>query len=143
MIEKSSELSETENMIVDNINDPFNLDFERVTFESLAKNVAEHGFEDHLEEITREILKSKLTSRNMKVKRTVQDWSVRDCCDWIMTLKFLRPSNQLISQAFEMECVNGIAMIDYSLITKWTELRLDLGHFLMLRYDMDFNGISN
>lgn len=136
--EKFSEVSETENKAArSSKNDvPRNNNVERVTFESLAKSIADHGFVDHLEEITENIINPeyKFAKEN---KKKVIDWSVKDVTDWLLSLTFLSPANDQIAFYLEQECVNGMALMDVSLSTKWTELGLEASHYYMIRCIID------
>jgi hypothetical protein len=136
--EKFSELSETENKIVrSNKADQARTGYtERITFESLARSIADHGFVEHLEEITANIINpgQKFAKENRK---RVIDWSVREVTEWIMSLGFLKPENGHIAHSLEQECVNGMALIDISLVTKWSELGLEASHYYMIRCVID------
>lgn len=135
--EKFSEVSETENKVARCIrNDPSKNAVERVTFESLAKSIADHGFVEHLEEITDNIVNPGYKFAK-EIKKRVIDWSVRDVTEWIMTLNFLKPDNEHIASSLEQECVNGMSLMDISLVTKWSELGLETSHYYMIRCIID------
>lgn len=136
--EKFSEVSETENKAArccksDSLNGN---QTERVTFESLAKSIADHGFVDHLEEITDNIVNPGYKFHKENKKR-VFDWSVRDVTEWLLSLNFLRPDSENIARSLEQECVNGMALMDVSLVTKWSELGLETSHYYMIRCIID------
>ena len=137
--EKFSELSETENKTVrNNKNDSSvkNASAGRVTFELLAKSIADHGFVEHLEEITANIINPGYAFMKENKKRVI-DWSIRDVTEWIMSLVFLKPDNDHIARSLEQECVNGMALMDISLITKWSELGMEASHYYMIRCVID------
>jgi hypothetical protein len=77
----------------------------RITFQSLAKDLAERNLEDYLEVITENILANPKSLGNHK---GVMSWSVADVTAWILSLKFLESKNEQIAFALEQECVNGI-----------------------------------
>jgi hypothetical protein len=80
----------------------------RITFQSLAKDLAERNLEDYLEEITENILANPKLMGN---HRGVMSWSVADVTSWILTLKFLELKNEQIAFALEQECINGIHLL--------------------------------
>lgn len=136
--EKSSEVSETENKTARcSKNDVSRNSYvERVTFESLARSVADHGYVNHLEEMTANIINPEYKFARENKKKVI-NWSVKDVTEWILSLDFLSPHNEHISRFLENECVNGMALMDMSLATKWAELDLEVSHYFMIRTIID------
>ena len=136
--EKFSELSETENKSVRSARNDLGKIYspDRVTFESLAKSIADHGFVDHLEEIAANIV-NPVYRLPADFKKRVIDWTIQDVTEWIGSLNFLTPDNNFIARSLEQECVNGMALMDTSLIGKWSELGLAASHYFMIRCIFD------
>jgi hypothetical protein len=83
---------------------------ERITFQSLAKVLAERDLENYLEEITENILANPFP-KSLGSCKGVLCWSVADVTLWILSLKFLEPKNEQIAIALEQECINGMILI--------------------------------
>lgn len=84
--------------------------YERITFQSLAKVLAERNLENYLEEITENILANHYP-KSLGSCKGVLCWSVADVTSWILSLKFLEPKKEQIAIALEQECINGIMFI--------------------------------
>jgi hypothetical protein len=104
----------------------FEDEVKRYTFPNLAKYLQRLGLEEHLDEISSNILIHQQYGG-------IETWSIQDVCTWITDLKFLDENKEKISQAFAKEEIDGFAFLNLDEAHWLNILKLELQDFILLR----------